>query len=434
MFIVVHVNSSNITHSATYLLHIRVMAIKKKITNSSINALKPDDKRLNDTDLSGFHARITPTGRITYFLFYRHNGKQQNVKLGSHPEITPAQARDAAKVANASIVQGIDPHESKKELKAKEKLARLTTLQAFIDLEFANWYVAKYPKSGEQELKSLKKNFSNLLPMQLRDINASLLEKLRTEMLTQKKSNATINRRFTTLKSVMSRAVEWDVIPSHDLRKLKALTEDNSRIRYLGFDEEERLKKALSARDFKIKRERESGNKHRQERGYPLLADLSERKFADYLEPLVILAMNTGLRKGELLSLTWQNINLERDFITVIAANAKSGKTRHIPLNQKAKSALTNWKSDCKSLHWVFEREEGQPLKDIKKSWSAILESANIKDFRFHDLRHHFASKLVMAGVDLNTTRELLGHGSLDMTLRYSHLAPEHKAAAVNLI
>jgi len=81
------------------------MAIKKKITNSSINALKPGDKRLNDTELSGFHARITPTGRITYFLFYRHNGKQQNVKLGSHPEITPAQARDAAKVANASIVK-----------------------------------------------------------------------------------------------------------------------------------------------------------------------------------------------------------------------------------------------------------------------------------------------------------------------------------------
>ncbi|NDV90497.1 tyrosine-type recombinase/integrase [Alteromonas sp. 345S023] len=410
------------------------MAIRKKITNSSINALKPDDKRLNDSELSGFHARITPKGRITYFLFYRHNGKQQNVKLGTHPEITPAQARDAAKMASASIVQGVDPHENKKELKAKEKLARLTTLQAFIDLEFEKWYIAKYPKSGERELKNLKVNFPNLLPMQLRDINASLLEKLRTEMLTQKKSNATINRRFTTLKSVMSRAVDWEVISSHDLRKIKPLSEDNSRIRYLSFDEEERLKKALSARDFRIKRERESGNKHREERGYPPLPDLSERTFADYLEPLVILAMNTGMRKGELLSLTWQNVNLEREFLSVIAANAKSGKTRHIPLNQKAKSALTNWKSDCRSLHWVFEGEEGQPLKDFKKAWSAILEAAKIKDFRFHDLRHHFASKLVMAGVDLNTTRELLGHGSLDMTLRYSHLAPEHKARAVNLL
>ena len=140
------------------------------------------------------------------------------------------------------------------------------------------------------------------------------------------------------------------------------------------------------------------------------------------------------MRRGELLSLRWQNANLDRDVLTIEAVNAKSGKTRHIPLNPKAKSALTNWKNDCESLLWVFEGKPEQPLKDIKKAWSTILEDAKIKDFRFHDLRHHFASRLVMAGVDLNTTRELLGHGSLDMTLRYSHLAPEHKAMAVNLL
>jgi integrase len=245
-------------------------------------------------------------------------------------------------MASASIVQGVDPHENKKELKAQEKLARLTTLQAFVELEFEKWYIAKYPKTGERELNNLKVNFPTLLPMQLRDINASLLEKLRTEMLNQKRSNATINRRFTTLKSVLTRTVEWEVIPNHDLRKLKPLKEDNSRVRYLSFNEEECLKEALKARDLKIKRERESSNKHRAKRGYPLLPDLSTRTFSDYLEPSVILAMNTGMRRGELLSLRWQNVNLNRDVLAIAAANTKSGKARHIPLNEKAKSALTN--------------------------------------------------------------------------------------------
>jgi len=410
------------------------MTIRRKITNSSIKELHISDSRMNDTELSGFHARISAKGRITYYLYYRLNGKQQNYKIGTHPEITSVQARDVAKLAHASVVKGIDPHETRKQHKEDEKLARLSTLEAFLDNQFTKWYMAQYPKSGDREIKNLKKNFRELLPMQLREINAATVERLRTEMMNGKASNSTINRRITTLKSAMSRAVEWEVIEKHDLKKVKALQEDNSRIRYLSFEEEESLKRALSARDFRIKKDRENGNKHRQERNYPLLPDLSNKTFADHLEPLVILAKNTGMRRGELLSLTWADVNFEREFVTVKAAKAKSGKTRHIPLNQKAKSALLNWKLDCGQAHWVFEGENHLPLKDFKKSWSALLEKAEIVDFRFHDLRHHFASKLVMAGVDLNTVRELLGHGSLEMTLRYAHLAPEHKAKAVNKI
>nr|WP_244276027.1 site-specific integrase [Enterovibrio norvegicus] len=105
-----------------------------------------------------------------------------------------------------------------------------------------------------------------------------------------------------------------------------------------------------------------------------------------------------------------------------------------VHLNNEAYNALTNWREQNQTSRYLFEGKNGVPLKEVKKPWATVLDLAQIQGFNFHDLRHHFASKLVMAGVDLNTVRELLGHADLKMTLRYAHLAPEHKAAAVNLI
>lgn len=86
---------------------------------------------------------------------------------------------------------------------------------------------------------------------------------------------------------------------------------------------------------------------------------------------------------------------------------------------------VTKWREQSDGVGQVFEPQ------DVKKGWGALLTAAKVTGFRFHDLRHHFASKLVMAGVDLNTVRELLGHADIGMTLRYAHLAPEHLASAV---
>lgn len=90
------------------------MAKREKITNSSIKVLLVEDKRVNDTDIPGFHALTSQKGKITYYLFYRFAGKQVNYKIGAHGHITPAQARDLAKAKAGDVVNGVDVHESKK--------------------------------------------------------------------------------------------------------------------------------------------------------------------------------------------------------------------------------------------------------------------------------------------------------------------------------
>ena len=160
----------------------------------------------------------------------------------------------------------------------------------------------------------------------------------------------------------------------------------------------------------------------------------SEHKdYTDHLTPLVLLALNTGLRRGELLQLRWQDASPSAGRLTVRGAGAKSGQTRHVPLNSEAVRILENWMpANAQPQSFVFAGESGaDPIKGIKKAWAGLVKKAKVRVFRFHDLRHTFASKLVMAGVDLNTVRELLGHNDISMTLRYAHLAPEHKAAAV---
>ncbi|WP_343239082.1 site-specific integrase [Stenotrophomonas sp.] len=113
--------------------------------------------------------------------------------------------------------------------------------------------------------------------------------------------------------------------------------------------------------------------------------------------------------------------------LTIRPENAKSGRQRHIPLNVEAMEVLQRW------ARQAGERRAGKvfDVTDIKKGWGKLIADARIEEFRFHDLRHHFASRLVRAGVDLNTVRELLGHADITMTLRYAHLAPDTLAAAV---
>ena len=119
-------------------------------------------------------------------------------------------------------------------------------------------------------------------------------------------------------------------------------------------------------------------------------------------------------------------VDFNRRLLTVEGRNAKNRQTRHVPLNDEAISVLRRWHEQSGNTGHVFDVTTG-----FKKSWGNILLRARISKFRWHDLRHHFASRLVQQGVPLNTVRDLLGHGSVQMSLRYAHLAPDQRREAV---
>ncbi|MGV8991285.1 MAG: tyrosine-type recombinase/integrase [Thiobacillus sp.] len=402
--------------------------MQAKIGNSLIHRLTPEAKpyEVNDTELKGFLLRVQPSGSLAFYCSYRNQqGKRNRVSLGRHPTISPAQARAHARQVLASVVKGEDPATT-----ARPK--KVHTFETYLDKEYGPW-VKSNRKTGEATLDRIKASFPKLLSLSLAEISPQQIDKWRTNSARDGKKPATINRDISTVKSALAKAVEWGLLGEHPLQSVKPIRLDSAKIvRYLSRTEELALRNALDARENRLRTARENANKWRAERSYPLLPDLANQIFADHLKPMVLISINTGLRQGELFHLAWDSVDLERAQLVVHGGTAKSGNTRHIPLNAPALSAFESWKHQQTITDGlVFPSTDGNAFDNVNRSWHGVLTEAKISSFRWHDMRHHFASKLVMAGVDVNTVRELLGHSDLTMTLRYAHLAPEHKAAAV---
>ncbi|ENN6618961.1 tyrosine-type recombinase/integrase [Vibrio parahaemolyticus] len=390
------------------------MAVKKKITNTSIKQLTIEDGRLNDTEISGFHARISPKGAIKYYFYYRLNGKQRNYLIGSADSMTPAQARDLAKEKAGLVASGVDVQVQRAE-ERKAEVRRSLTLGKYLEEHYKDYLFAINPKTAKQSYQSIANTFAFLADKPLEDIKAWDIQQWVTEKRKLGRAPATIEYTFNRLKAALSRAVEWEFIESHNLSSVKIAKEDNTRIRYLSESEEAALLNALAAREAQ------------------LCEDNDSYQYADFFTPLITLGMHTGMRKGEMLTLRWESVSFENRYLTILSENAKSKKKRTIPMNDTVFNMLSQWRAQNLNEEYVFVHE-GKQVSFFQYPWQNLLKAAGIENFRFHDLRHHFASKLVMAGVDLNVVRELLGHADLKMTLRYAHLAPAHTAAAVQLI
>jgi integrase len=414
--------------------------MKAHITISLIKSLRASEKpyEVVDDEIKGFLARVQPTGTIAYYFSYRStDGARKRTRLGKHPGVTAIVARKAAEKLNAAVVQGGDPQVEKKKARAKRAVeiaarekAKHETLKGFIELKYADWAVS-HQKRGNETLQLLHSNFKPFYNKKLSDITAWDIQSWRSGKEKAGLASSTINRRVTTLKAVLNKAVEWDVISVNPLNKIKPIKIDrNSRVRYLTSKEESSLRLALDQREADIRKGRMSGNAWREVRGYKTRPTL-DAAFADYLKPMVLLALNTGLRRGELFNLTWDDVDLSRKQLTVEGTTSKSGQTRHIPLNREAHKFLIDWQAQSGGKLVFSSPVSNARFDNIKRSWEGLRDRAKLTNFVFHDLRHTFASKLVMANESLYVVKELMGHSTIQMTEKYAHLAPEHKASAV---
>lgn len=392
---------------------------KQKLTAPIVGTLAARDRpyRVHDTVVPRLFVRVQPSGIKSFNVQW---SRASSTSVGKHPEMLPETARTKALEILREAADGTP------DVVKRKRAGKPATLQSFLDDEFRPWAVA-HLKWGEGAAKRIETAFADRLDKPLADLNAWTIEKWRSQRLKAGKAPGTVNRELATLKSALSKAVAAGLLPAHPLASVKLRKVDNARVRYLSPDEETALRNALAGRDREATEARARANAWREDRGYALLPVLPVGGYCDHLSPLVLTALNTGLRRGELTALLWADVDLKAKRVHVRAAAAKSGKARHVPLNSEAALVLKRWKEQGVATK-VFD------VCDAKKAWQGVVDGAKLKGFRFHDLRHSFASKLVMAGVDLNTVRELLGHADLKMTLRYAHLAQEHKEAAVELL
>jgi integrase len=406
-----------------------------------IRKLKRENKDIRDTKLTGFAIRCRASGSHSFIVTL---GRGQTRTLGKVSGMKPEAAREAAHAMLGGVqkktlaIAADDLSLTRRE--AREQASREIKVQASRRLTWKNYLTSHYEpwvtvnrKSGAESVTRLRVLFKDFDDLPLVGISGFTIERWRTQRLKNGVTPSTVNRDLAGLRGALTYALRHKlgglkVHPMADVRPAKI--DPFTRKRFLTPDEETRLLAALDARDEARRAERDRANEWRRVRSYDLLPSFGV--YTDHLNPLVRLALHTGCRRGELFGLLWRDLNLTTANLTVRADSAKSELSREIPLNSDIVSVLKTWKpAGAQPEDHVFPGDDGEPLHDVKTAFLRVMKAAKITGFRLHDLRHTFASKLVQAGVDLNTVRELLGHADLKMTLRYSHLAPGQKAAAV---
>ena len=340
--------------------------------------------------LGAVYPRKTKGGNIRWYLDYRdRSGKR--IK-----ELVPLAATQWEAVL--ALQEAV-----RKEFDAEYGLKRQREKTTFKEL--SAMYLEDYAKQNKKSWKDDQYRIeANMNPYfkdaELDDITPQRIEQYRAERLEAGVTKSTINRELTILKKMFNLAIDWNLTEQNPIVKVKLFSEKGTKKeRILKADEESKLLPACP----------------------------------DHLKPIIIMALNTGMRRGEILNLRWRQVDLERRLVT--AENTKGGQNRTIPVNGTLFHELARIKAQGGSSELVFPNPRtGRPFTELKNSFKKACRTVGIHDLRFHDLRHTFATRLIEGGVDIVTVKELLGHFSVTVTQRYTHPGQLQKKLAVDLL
>ena len=357
-------------------------------------------QRIKDSVVSGLTLSVEASGHKSWWVDYRKpDGKRSYYTIGRADLFTVAEAREKAKEFLARVKLGEDVAARKKN---DPPAPAAPTFKDFLDEHYFPWVLVNR-KGGKATVARLKASFGFLMDTSICEIDKLTIEKQRTERIKDVKASS-INRDMTALIAALNWGVSLGLIETNPLSHMKRLQERDSqpKVRHLLQDERERLIAALNAR-------------------------------GGYLKAMVLISLNTGIRRGALFSLLWDDVDLDKKILTLRGEDAKNSKLNYVPINNAAFAAFLEWrKASPVASGLVFPSPKtGDRIGECRRSWESLMRASDIKNFRWHDMRHDFASQLVMKGIDLNTVRELLGHADIRMTLRYAHLAPGIKTKAV---
>lgn len=315
-----------------------------------------------------------------YWIYLRHGGRQVRRSTGTSDTKAAQELHDQIKA----------------ELWRTEKLGDKP--QVSWDKAALSWWEehAQHKKSASDDRHKIRWLTTHLKSKRIVDIDAATIQAIRQAKTDEGASKATVNRHMATLSAVLHHAHGKGWIDG--LPKIPMHTEQNSRIRWITQEEALRLLEELP----------------------PHLAAMARFTLA------------TGLRRANVTGLTWQQVDLQRAVAWIHADEMKARKALGIPLNDDARAVLIAQRGQHPTH--VFHYQGAPVIRTGTKAWEKACARAGIADFHWHDLRHTWASWHVMAGTPLHELKELGGWRSLDMVLRYAHLAPDHLAKSASNI